>query len=500
MNRPTTQSRRQFLRLAAEVATLPALAAAAYPSLASAEEAPVLRSPRFKAVASAFEQALQAADVPGAALAVYNDGKEEIATFGVTDLKSRSLVTPTTLFQNGSITKTYTATAVKRLAVEGRTNVHAPVREYLPDLRLADESVAQRVTPWHLMNRTSGIWGDAFIDTGDGDDALARFVAEVLPTVPQIHELGAQVCYSNGAVSLLGRVIEVVTGMTYRDAMQELLFSPLGLLNSRFDKDTITKLDHASGYGPGSDGTAEEITPLFLPRNIDPAGNIWTDIQDQIRYARFQIGADESPSRVLTKQELRELQAPEVPTGDATLGFVGWNWFVVNHSGVRLITHDGGTFGQSSLLTIAPELGFAIAVLTNSQSGGEPFLEAQKVAFKEYLGIEPPPDRLAGLTPFAKTPSELKEYVGRYETPTDGVDLTLRNGKLHFDHQQLPLAGQLRASNASPLPPLDLEFVGPDQVVAGSVEEPFETFSFARKTDGRIGWLRVGGRLIPRLK
>ena len=97
-----------------------------------------------------------------------------------------------------------------------------------------DEDVAARVTVHHLLTHTGGWWGDDTSDTGKGDEAIARYVTERLPTFPQVAPLGAFFSYSNTGFTLLGRLIKIVTGQTYRAAVQDLVLDPLGQADSTF--------------------------------------------------------------------------------------------------------------------------------------------------------------------------------------------------------------------------------------------------------------------------
>jgi CubicO group peptidase (beta-lactamase class C family) len=108
-------------------------------------------SPRFRAVAERLLAAMAEHQVPGAALGILADGREEHAVFGVTSLANKAPVTADTRFQIGSLTKTYTGTAVMRLIDLGKLDLYAPVRKYLPDLRLMNEDVATRLTVWNLL-------------------------------------------------------------------------------------------------------------------------------------------------------------------------------------------------------------------------------------------------------------------------------------------------------------------------------------------------------------
>ncbi len=98
--------------------------------------------------------------VPGVAVGVLHDGVEHTAAFGVTNMDNPLPVDEDTLFQVGSITKTFTATAAMRLVDEGRLELDRPLRAYLPDLQLADPGVAATVTARHLMTHTAGWVGD----------------------------------------------------------------------------------------------------------------------------------------------------------------------------------------------------------------------------------------------------------------------------------------------------------------------------------------------------
>jgi CubicO group peptidase (beta-lactamase class C family) len=110
--------------------------------------------------------------VPGVAVGVWANGHEAYACHGVTSVDNPLPVDPDTMFVLGSVTKTYTATALLRLVAEGRVELEAPVRRYVPELGLKDEQVAAQVTVLQLLNHTAGLdWGIT-VDTGEGDDVL----------------------------------------------------------------------------------------------------------------------------------------------------------------------------------------------------------------------------------------------------------------------------------------------------------------------------------------
>lgn len=136
-----------------------------------------------------------------------------------------------------------------RLVDRGDVDLDAPVRRYVPELTLSDEQTAQQVTVLHLLNHTAGWAGDLLDNTGTGDDALARYVPR-MARLEQVTPLGTTVSYNNASLSLAGRLIELVTGKTFEDAMKELVFEPLGLTRSFFFPNDVMTRRFVVGHNP----------------------------------------------------------------------------------------------------------------------------------------------------------------------------------------------------------------------------------------------------------
>lgn len=149
--------------------------------------------------------------VPGASLAVLHDGEVFETAAGVVNVDTGVETTPDSVFQIGSITKLMTTTLAMQLVDEGRLDLDAPVRTWLPELELQDAEAARTITPRHLLTHTSGIDGDFFVDTGRGDDAVERFVVACM-ALPQPHPVGEGFSYCNAGFVIAGRVIEKLRG------------------------------------------------------------------------------------------------------------------------------------------------------------------------------------------------------------------------------------------------------------------------------------------------
>jgi CubicO group peptidase (beta-lactamase class C family) len=464
---------------------------------------PADASPAFRAVGEAVVQAMGAAQIPGVGLGILADGHEEVGGFGVASLDTGEPVTPDTLFQLGSITKTYTATALMRLVEQGRVELDAPLRTYLPDFRVADPDASAQVTIRHLLTHSGGWWGDLVSETGSGPDALANFMAAKMPTFPQLAPVGQYFSYNNSGLDVAGRVLEVVAGTPYRDAMQGLLLGPLGLDQSTFTPEAVLTAPHADGHATTPGGVVVQY-PLFIPRNSEPAGGLHATPRDVLRYARFQMGdgtADDG-TRLLEPDTLRQMQSPQGPRPPA--GFdIGFTWFV-HTDGLRNFEHAGATYGQGSQLLVVPDRGFAVAVIANLQpAGGAALAAAVQTSVREYLGHEasaaPPPPAPLGLPE-----AELAPYTGRYAVPDLSITLRVEDGALMLRSTLTDLPDQVQLAVKTPvttpdLPPrAALTFLAPD-VATTSGDTPTRIY-FVRWPDGRVGWLSVYGILLfPRV-
>ena len=454
-----------------------------------------IADPRFREVCQSALGEMERLKVPGVAIGVVDGEAEHAAGLGVTSVEHPLPVTPDTLFQIGSTTKTVTGTAAMRLVEQGRLDLDAPVRAYLPALRLADADVAARVTLRHLFAHTAGWVGDYFDDLGNGDDALARIV-ERMADLPQLTPLGAVYSYNNAGFYLAGRVIEAVTGQTYEAAAKQLVLDPLGMAMSFFFPGDVMTHRFAVGHeNPFEAGqpNPKVARPWPLARTAHPAGGIASTVKDQLRYARFHMGdgTAQDGTRVLRAESLALMQAPYAAAADGDQ--VGVTWFIHDVDGARIVRHGGATNGQLSAFAMVPARRFAITVLTNAQRGGELHQAIVKLALKLFLGVEerdPPPIEL---------PEErLREYAGRYDSALQGCELTIRGGELIC--QIVPKGGfPTRDTPARPAPPpVRAAPCAGERFVA--LDEPYKGVrgEFLRDADGRVAWLRIGGRVHRR--
>ena len=448
-------------------------------------------------------ESARALEVPGVSVGVYHAGAEHYAYFGVTSVENPLPVDENTLFQFGSTGKTYTATALLRLVDQGLVDLAAPVRTYLPDFRVKDEATAATVTVLQLLNHTAGWSGDVFDNTGDGDDALARYV-EKMAGLEQVTPLGSTVSYNNASLSVAGHLIATITGKTFEQAIRELIFEPLGMTNSFFFNNEIMTRRFAAGHDQHPDGRITVSRPWAMARNGAPMGGISSDSRDLITWARFHLGDGTSRDgeRVLAEQLLARMQEPTAEMKGSALGdHVGISWLMRDVDGVRLVGHGGDTLGQHSDFVMVPQRDFAISVMTNCGPNGSTFKEELvKWALEAYVGVV---DR--DPEPIDADDATLAAYTGRYETVAAWADITAENGRLMVNveikpetRKQLYDAGT-EVPEQPPIPLGLLEGPGDRYVVSDGPGKGMRGY-FVRNAAGEIEAVHVGGRLATRTR
>lgn len=157
--------------------------------------------------------------VPGASLALLVDGTVHELASGVLHRGTGVEVTTDSVFQMGSIAKVYTATLIMQLAESGELDLDAPVVDVLPEFSVADPDATRAITTRRLLSHTGGLTCDFTHDSGRGDDCLAQYV-EAAKGVALDCPPGSTISYSSVGYNVLGRIIEVVTGKVWDQALR----------------------------------------------------------------------------------------------------------------------------------------------------------------------------------------------------------------------------------------------------------------------------------------
>ena len=426
--------------------------------------------------------------VPGVAVGVLHDGREEHVFHGVTSIENPLPVDERTLFLCGSTTKTFTATAIVRLVGQGLVELDAPARTYVPELLVEDEEAAASVTVLQLLNHTSGWDGDFFRNTGEGDDALARYV-EAMTVLPQLTRPGEAVSYNNAGFGVAGRLVERVTGSPYEAALSGLLLEPLDLHDTLFfPRDLLTRrvaVDHQRLQDGGTN-----ILPFGFPRATNPAGGLATTTRDLIAWARFHLDGGGSLVSPELARRMHEptVEAPGWSAGDA----VGISWLLSDVAGLNVVGHGGATLGQLSLFKIVPERGFALVSCTNCSPVGAAFNERiMKWAWETLLDAPIPEPETA-----ARTADEVEQYCGRYETVANLVDVTANADGISLLVTDRPEVLEEFGVELEQEPPVPFLFLAghADRIVCTMPPHRGSTGFFLRDETGRVTAVNAFGR------
>jgi len=265
-------------------------------------------------------------NVVGASVAVSQGDVVVQAATGLTNIRTGVEVTTDTIFQIGSISKSYTASLVMQLVDEGLVDLDRPVGDYLPGFTTADPASAAKVTVRQLLSHTSGIDGDVFEEFGRGDDCVERYV-DAMSGLAHTNPVGSFFSYCNSGYVLLGRLIEHFREMNWDAALAKNLLEPLGVT------DTVTLADQAIlrraaiGHVPSGPEGAMELAPSwFFSRALGPAGVIAAPAREVLAFARMLIedGKAADGTQVLSPASVKAMRQLEVTIPDPyTLGD-GW--------------------------------------------------------------------------------------------------------------------------------------------------------------------------------
>ena len=365
--------------------------------------------------------------IPSVAIGVLSGGEITEFAVGVKNVETGEPATTDTVYQLGSMTKTWTALAFLQLVDEGKADLDEPIRTYLPGFAVADPETTAKVTARHLLNHTNGI-EEAFGDPGEDDDIHERMVAN-LAGAPQVFPLGHTHGYSAAlGYAILARIMEVLDGRPWDDVMRDRLFTPLGLKSTNSRREQVDETRAATGHLIRSPAEGPIVTPIgHLPREFGAGGGITSTVRDVLTLAHVLLHAGLAPDgrRIVSARSVREMMRSRVPIPDPymfgpewALGLIVGDW-----PGRSVYATDGSTIGQNARLRILPDSDTAVVVLTN---GGPRESFARKV-FREILGTVPElpePDRALKL--------DLPRYEGVYERPGTRYEVAADGGTLHL--------------------------------------------------------------------
>jgi serine-type D-Ala-D-Ala carboxypeptidase/endopeptidase len=339
-----------------------AIAAMIWLTAMNAIAAPSLIPPR---VEQAILDRTSAGQNPTIVIAIVDGDRSAVYAFGKLD--SGAAPTGSTVYEIGSITKTFTATLLADSVTKGQLRLDQPLSTLLPDFKIPSKD-GKVITLANLAEQNSGLprepanmvmtnLTDPFADYGSAKlkDFLATYT---LPRLP-----GASYEYSNLAVGLLGYALARHADASYPALLKATIFGPLGMKNTS----VAMGGGDPPGMAPGHDSDGKEV-PTWHFNVLAPAGGVRSTGDDMLRYLKANMGLGYSPL-------LRAMQLAQTPRASTTSPStkIGLIWMtehsIDSHDGPDVIWHGGATHGFQSFIGFTADHRHGVVVLTNANVG-----------------------------------------------------------------------------------------------------------------------------------
>jgi CubicO group peptidase (beta-lactamase class C family) len=431
--------------------------------------------------------------LPGAAVGVIHDkGLAWFGGIGFADAAERRAPEPTTLYRIGSITKTFTGTAIMQLRDEGRLHLDDPATTYLPELRGAASpfGAIETLTIRRMLSHESGLQGDP-----PGTDwTVPTYEGIVARNLERIAEIGIKIPpntqqkYSNLAYQLLGEVVARVSGMPYVEYLRDRILEPLGMLSTAFEPLSAgLRSRTATGYARRFLSDELGLPPVLPP--VWAEGGLWSCMEDVARWVLFQLRQDgpRSGAHVLAGSTLKEMHSARYLGDDTWTEAWAIAWYAKRRGDVIWVVHGGGVYGFNTSVCFDPKEQVGAVVLINGRANADTIAIDLGMIAREAIRAAAPT-----IAPPPPMPEPYRPLLGIYVDLEEGwlVRVEWRDGKLALidptDEAWRPI-----------LAPTEDPYVF---VVEAGVRESGEPAVFRHRADGLVVSLFLASLTLQRLE
>jgi D-alanyl-D-alanine carboxypeptidase len=425
----------------------------------------------FESIGSFLEQRLPLMHSPGAALAV-TDAHEILGVVvrGFADAEAGSPVRPETRFEIGSISKSFAALVALQEVEAGRLDLDRPVSDYVPWVKLREPFGP--ITLHHLLSHTSGL------PLGTEDSGEEVFAVWSLRHIDPGFAPGERFHYSNDGYTLVGAVLEELSGRLMPDLLRERIFEPLGMTNTVAEITVEERVSTATGYQTlYDDRPARREHPLVPAPWItsrSAAGSIISDVVDMSAYVRMLLDRGRGPhGRIVGEDSFALMIAPVREDPEDPGVSYGYGLRTNQDAGRTYLGHSGGMVGYTALILLDSEAGLGATMLLNGSGERTSIvrfaLRSARAALEDgvlpQVGDAPDPTRIRNAG----------EYAGRYVGPERTIELVAEGDAL-----------RLRDGDADVVLELDPNQEPEDAFLVPEVRRDRFYLRFARGEDGRV--------------
>ncbi|NHX37499.1 MULTISPECIES: serine hydrolase [Halolamina] len=381
--------------------------------------------------------------IPGAAVSVVDpDGTVYAEGFGARDLERNEPASEDTLFGIGSSTKSFTAIAIMQLVAEGELSVDDPVSDYLPHL---DDAPGEPITIRELLTHTSGMPSD-----GMAGPLITRPLGLGHVEVPlsseddfRRHVQGSNdrrvtdretFFYYNAGYTMLGEIVEEVTGDSYAEYVTEQVLDPLGMDRSTFDREEFeSEEDRMTPYVKQEESSTESGFPF--DQHIHAPGGLVSSAAEMGEYIRMYLnGGELDGASVLSPAAIDEMTTPEATFGEYIDGRdveYGYGLMVEEFLDDRLVGHGGSIAVSNSWFGYLEEAELGVTISCTTSPEAHPMTVGPAI-----LAIIQGADPVESV-PFFRLTEALDEVTGEYESYRDIASATVERdgGTLKFTQE-----------------------------------------------------------------
>lgn len=302
--------------------------------------------------------------------------------YGVKELGESEPIDVNTIFQIGSVSKSFTATVMASVVDEGLVKWEDTVVNILPDFKMYDSWVTENMLVRDIMTHMSGIGGQVgtyIPNLGYDRDDIYKIIGRIKPA----YSFRGGYQYNNITFIIAAKIIEKVTGKSWEENVRERVFTPLGMTSSTLNGEGFAAAANKAvphEYYFYNDSIrvnalhGEDQAPWWLTV-IGPAGSVCSNVEDMIKYAEFHrlnglVNGEYKISEKGMKYLHKGLNITSQDTNRTTL--YGHCWFVEQNNRYRLYFHTGTTWGFTALCFFVPQLELSGVILVNCEAGASP--------------------------------------------------------------------------------------------------------------------------------
>lgn len=322
----------------------------------------------FSTIDKYIENQMKSSHILGASIGIVK-GDKLIYEKGYGNADVGKSVTPKTLFEIGSVTKSFTALAIMQLKEKGKIDLDSPIDKYLPWFKAYYKNSCATITVRQLLNQNSGV--PTFFDNDvNADVSIEKVVKEHLNNMKLVNAPGTTFLYSNANYNILGEIVQAVSGQSYKEYINNNIFVPLEMKHSYVSKEEASKDGLAAGYRQWFGFPIKADLPYFQG-NI-PSGHIISCTDDMCHYLSiFMNEGKYKNTSILSPEGIKVLMEPSVKTlipigTDATEAYYAMGWGVNYKNGkIDTIEHTGETSNYHAHVIINPNEKIGVIEMDN---------------------------------------------------------------------------------------------------------------------------------------